>query len=67
MLTTDEVAERYKIDKQTQARYRRDLGLPYIRPGKRILYPKAELEAWLDRHRPAKGWPDIYEGEHNAS
>jgi excisionase family DNA binding protein len=51
MLTTDEVADRYKIDKQTQSRYRRTLGLPYTRPGKRILYRRSELEAWLDRYR----------------
>lgn len=51
MLTTDEVSKRWKIDKRTQKEYRdRNVDpLPYTRPGKRILYRKCVLEAWIDK------------------
>ena len=50
LLTTDEVAKRYKIDKQTQKIYREKQGLPFTKPGKRIYYNKAALDMWLKQY-----------------
>ena len=50
LLTTDEVEERYKIDKQTQKIYREKQGLPFTKPGKRIYYIKAALDGWLRQY-----------------
>ncbi len=50
LLTTDEVADRYKIDKQTQKIYREKQGLPFTKPGKRIYYNKAALDLWLKQY-----------------
>ncbi len=50
LLTTEEVAERYKIPKQTQKIYREKQGLPFTKPGKRILYNKVLLDMWLRQY-----------------
>lgn len=50
LLTTDEVEQRYKIDKQTQKIYREKQGLPFTKPGKRIYYNKILLDMWLRRY-----------------
>ena len=48
LLTTDDIESRYKIDKQTQKIYREKHGLPFMKPGKRIFYRKADVDAWVD-------------------
>lgn len=50
LLTTQEVEDRYKIPKQTQAFYREKQGLPFTKPGKRILYKKVLLDMWLRQY-----------------
>ncbi len=50
LLTTDEIAERYKIDKYTQKIYREKQGLPFMKPGKRIYYNKKYFDLWLKQY-----------------
>ncbi len=48
LLTTDDVAQRYRIDKRTQKLYRDDGTWPYIKPTKRIYYRKEMIEKWIN-------------------
>jgi len=47
LLTTEEVAERYKIPKQTQKIYREKHNMPFLKIGKRYQYNKVQLDMWL--------------------
>ena len=46
-LTTQEVADRYKISKQSQQIYRDKGTLPFMKVGKRVLYNKIQFDMWL--------------------
>ncbi len=50
LLTTEDVAERYKISKHTQKIFREKQGLPYLTPGSQILYNKVLLDMWLRQY-----------------
>ena len=50
LLTTEEVADRYKISIHVQKIFREKQGLPYLRPGSQILYIKAALDLWLKQY-----------------
>lgn len=53
-LTSTEVAEmrRVSVDSLAQERWRKPYtGPAYVKDGRRILYPRVELEAWLDARR----------------
>ena len=50
MLTTQEVADRIRVHPVTLARWRAaGTGPAFVRVGRSIRYPAAELDAWLAR------------------
>lgn len=46
-LRPKEAAEALGVDERTLRRWQRDEGLPYARVGRAVLFPVAELRAWL--------------------
>ncbi len=55
--TTDELAERLAIKPNTLERWRsQGVGPPFVKVGNRaVRYKFAEVEAWLEKERPAPG------------
>jgi excisionase family DNA binding protein len=53
-LTTDQVAERLRLDVQTVRRLIRTANLPGIYIGKSYLIPESELVRWMNEHRIGK-------------
>lgn len=50
-LTTDGLEQQmWKMPKSTQAKYRKEMGMPYKKTGGTIYYLITELEAWFDKH-----------------
>jgi len=55
-LTTDEVAERLRIQKTTLQRWCREGKVPYTRVGRRYLIAPADLEKWLKKRTQRATW-----------
>lgn len=50
LLTIDEAAAYLKIAKKTLYQYTSRRIIPYIKPGKHLLFKKADLLTWLNSH-----------------
>ena len=51
-MTAEEVAERLRIKKGTLANWRNQrVGPGFMKFGTRVLYPRADVEAWEKAHR----------------
>lgn len=49
-LNTDGMAEEFNIPKSTQAKYRKEFGMPYKKIGGVIYYKIQEIKDWIDSH-----------------
>lgn len=49
-LTTNGMAKEFGIAKSTQAKYRKELGMPFIKIGGNIYYKLSAIKIWFDQH-----------------
>ena len=55
-LTTEEVAERLRVDKTTLQRWCREGQMPHTQVGRRYLIDPADLEKWLKKRTKRETW-----------
>jgi excisionase family DNA binding protein len=55
-LTTEEVAERLRVQKTTLQRWCREGKMPHTQVGRRYLIAPADLEKWLHKRTKRETW-----------